>query len=74
MTDTSNLLPTGLKASAIQLIPALYVVPTPIGNLRDITVRAIDVLTHCQTVYAEDTRVAGKLLQAYGLNTKIARL
>ncbi len=54
-------------------MPALYVVPTPIGNLRDITLRALDVLTHCHVVYAEDTRVASRLLQAYALNTKIAR-
>lgn len=61
------------KTSAEQLVPALYVVPTPIGNLRDITLRALDVLTHCHRVYAEDTRVTIKLLQAFGLHAPVAR-
>ncbi|HEX8568797.1 MAG TPA: 16S rRNA (cytidine(1402)-2'-O)-methyltransferase [Caulobacteraceae bacterium] len=49
------------------LEPGLYVVSTPIGNLRDITLRALDVLGAADRVFAEDTRVAGKLLSAYGL-------
>ena len=40
---------------------------TPIGNLRDITLRALDVLAAADLVLAEDTRVTGKLLAAYGL-------
>lgn len=46
----------------------LYVVSTPIGNLRDITYRAVDVLAACDLVLAEDTRVTGKLFQACGLS------
>lgn len=65
--------PSSFKTSNAQLVPALYVVPTPIGNLRDITLRALDVLTHCHKVYAEDTRVTGKLLQAFGLHAPIGR-
>jgi 16S rRNA (cytidine1402-2'-O)-methyltransferase len=42
-------------------------VSTPIGNLRDITLRALDVLAQADLVLAEDTRVTAKLLNAYGL-------
>ena len=55
------------------LAPGLYVVATPIGNLRDVTLRALDVLGACDLVLAEDTRVTGKLLNAYGLSAKLER-
>jgi 16S rRNA (cytidine1402-2'-O)-methyltransferase len=55
------------------LEPGLYIVSTPIGNLRDITLRALDVLAACDTVLAEDTRVTGKLLAAYSLSKRIER-
>jgi 16S rRNA (cytidine1402-2'-O)-methyltransferase len=55
------------------LAPGLYVVATPIGNLRDITLRALDVLAACDLVLAEDTRVAAKLLSAYGLSKPLDR-
>jgi 16S rRNA (cytidine1402-2'-O)-methyltransferase len=55
------------------LAPGLYVVATPIGNLRDITLRALDVLAGVDLVLAEDTRVTGKLLAAYGLSAKLER-
>jgi 16S rRNA (cytidine1402-2'-O)-methyltransferase len=51
----------------------LYVVATPIGNLRDITLRALDVLAACDLVLAEDTRVTAKLLTAFGLSKKLER-
>jgi 16S rRNA (cytidine1402-2'-O)-methyltransferase len=53
--------------------PGLYLVATPIGNLRDITLRALDVLSAADLVLAEDTRVGGKLLSAYGLSKKLMR-
>lgn len=47
---------------------ALYLVATPIGNLDDMTYRAVKVLGDCDFVAAEDTRVTGKLLSAYGIS------
>ena len=55
------------------LAPGLYIVATPIGNLRDITLRALDVLSAADLVLAEDTRVSGKLLAAYGLSKTLLR-
>ena len=49
----------------------LYVVPTPIGNLEDITFRAIKVLKDCDFVLAEDTRTSGFLLKHYEITTKM---
>jgi len=47
--------------SDVALAPGLYVSATPIGNLRDVTLRVLDVLAGCDLVLAEDTRVTGKL-------------
>ena len=45
----------------------LYLVPTPIGNMRDITYRAVDVLNNVKIVYSEDTRVTKVLFDKYGI-------
>lgn len=49
----------------------LYIVPTPIGNLEDMTFRAISVLKQADTILAEDTRTSGKLLKHYEIATKM---
>jgi 16S rRNA (cytidine1402-2'-O)-methyltransferase len=67
------LVPTYPPPKDQELAPGLYIVATPIGNLRDITLRALDVLAQADLVLAEDTRVTGKLLNAYGLKRPLER-
>jgi len=52
------------------LARTLYVVATPLGNLRDVTLRALDVLGTADVIAAEDTRVSAVLLRHYGIATR----
>lgn len=63
---------TGEKISTIG--HTLYVVATPLGNLRDITLRALDVLASVDVIAAEDTRVTAKLLARHGIATRMLSL
>lgn len=59
----------GTPFEAPALAPGLYVVATPIGNLRDITLRALETLAAADVVYCEDTRHSAHLFDHYGLTT-----
>ncbi len=71
MSDAPLFPPTAPPARPVS--PGLYLVATPIGNLRDMTLRALDVLAAADLVLAEDTRVTAKLLTAYGLKARLER-
>lgn len=62
---------SGVQIPARAVEPGLYVVATPIGNLADITLRALHVLAGANLIACEDTRVSAKLLRHYGIESRM---
>ncbi len=67
MTETRTYFIAGQSFEAPELAPGLYVVATPIGNLRDITIRALETLAAAAVILCEDTRMSARLLDHYGI-------
>jgi 16S rRNA (cytidine1402-2'-O)-methyltransferase len=70
-TDAPDLQPS-VAIPQTELAPGLYLVATPIGNLADITLRALAVLQGVDRVFCEDTRVTRKLLARYAITAELA--
>jgi 16S rRNA (cytidine1402-2'-O)-methyltransferase len=68
-TKSAQYFIAGAALDAPPLAAGLYVVSTPIGNLRDITLRALETLAAADVVYCEDTRMSARLLDHYGIRT-----
>jgi 16S rRNA (cytidine1402-2'-O)-methyltransferase len=68
--DDRSFLIGGHQLIAPPLEPGLYVVATPIGNLGDITIRALETLAACDVLACEDTRITRRLLDRYGIRAR----
>lgn len=63
-----------VELEAPSLVPGLYLVATPIGNLGDMTLRGLETLAACDVIYCEDTRVTVRLLERYGIKKPLKPL
>jgi 16S rRNA (cytidine1402-2'-O)-methyltransferase len=70
MSENGNLKPR-IPEKNDPLAGTLFIVSTPIGNLKDITFRAVEVLKSADVIYAEDTRETSRLLKHYGITTPL---
>lgn len=68
--ETRDYFIAGNRCEAPSLAPGLYVVATPIGNLRDISLRALETLAAADIVLCEDTRTSARLLDHYGIRAR----
>jgi len=71
VVHTRSFVVEGHAIAARSLSPALYIVATPIGNLGDMTLRALHVLAAADIVACEDTRVSAVLLRHYGISARL---
>jgi 16S rRNA (cytidine1402-2'-O)-methyltransferase len=69
--DRTGKSPASLTANQGDLAAGLYILATPIGNARDISLRALDTLKGCDVIAAEDTRVTAKLLAIHGISKSL---
>lgn len=73
MTDAKHTYIIGAhRFEADPIAPGLHVVATPIGNLGDITIRALATLASADTVLCEDTRTSGKLMERFAIRTRLS--
>ena len=70
-TNIHNNLMKEASRKTNSISPGLYIVSTPIGNLKDITYRAIEILNKSDLILCEDTRVSQKILNYYKIQTQL---
>ena len=61
----------GITLNLLIVMGTLYIVPTPVGNMEDMTLRAIRILKEADVVLAEDTRTTGKLFKHVDIHTHL---